>query len=31
LLQDPAWLDKVRQRRVDQIADFTPKAFAMLS
>ena len=31
LLQDPAWLQKVRQRRVDQIADFTPKAFAMLS
>ena len=31
LLQDPAWLDKVRQGRVDQIADFTPVAFAALS
>lgn len=31
LLQDPAWLDKVRQGRVDQIADFTPAAFAALS
>jgi 2,4-dienoyl-CoA reductase-like NADH-dependent reductase (Old Yellow Enzyme family) len=31
LLQDPAWLEKVRQRRVDQISDFTPEAFATLS
>lgn len=31
LLQDPAWLEKVRQRRVDGIADFTPNAFASLS
>ena len=30
LLQDPAWLEKVRQRRIDQIADFTPDAFATL-
>jgi 2,4-dienoyl-CoA reductase-like NADH-dependent reductase (Old Yellow Enzyme family) len=30
LLQDPAWLEKVRQNRVDQIADFTPAAFATL-
>jgi len=31
LLQDPAWLNKLRQGRVDQIADFTPAAFATLS
>jgi 2,4-dienoyl-CoA reductase-like NADH-dependent reductase (Old Yellow Enzyme family) len=31
LLQDPAWLEKVRQNRVDQIADFTPAAFATMS
>ena len=31
LLQDPAWLAKVRQGRVDQIADFTPEAFTALS
>jgi 2,4-dienoyl-CoA reductase-like NADH-dependent reductase (Old Yellow Enzyme family) len=31
LLQDPAWLAKVRQGRLDQIADFTPAAFAALS
>jgi 2,4-dienoyl-CoA reductase-like NADH-dependent reductase (Old Yellow Enzyme family) len=32
LLQDPAWLEKVRHGRVDQIAaDFTPAAFATLS
>ena len=31
LLQDPAWLEKVRQGRVDAIADFTPAAFANLS
>lgn len=31
LLQDPAWLEKVRQGRVDQIAGFTPAAFAVLS
>jgi 2,4-dienoyl-CoA reductase-like NADH-dependent reductase (Old Yellow Enzyme family) len=31
LLQDPAWLEKLRQGRVDQIADFTPGAFATLS
>jgi 2,4-dienoyl-CoA reductase-like NADH-dependent reductase (Old Yellow Enzyme family) len=31
LLQDPGWLEKVRQGRVDQIADFTPAAFAALS
>jgi 2,4-dienoyl-CoA reductase-like NADH-dependent reductase (Old Yellow Enzyme family) len=30
LLRDPAWLEKVR-RRIDQIADFTPEAFATLS
>jgi 2,4-dienoyl-CoA reductase-like NADH-dependent reductase (Old Yellow Enzyme family) len=30
LLQDPAWLEKVRQSRVDEIADFTPAAFATL-
>lgn len=31
LLQDPAWLENVRQRRVDRISDFTPSAFASLS
>lgn len=31
LLQDPAWLEKVRQGHIDQIADFTPAAFATLS
>ena len=31
LLQDPAWLEKVRQGRVDDITDFTPAAFAALS
>jgi 2,4-dienoyl-CoA reductase-like NADH-dependent reductase (Old Yellow Enzyme family) len=31
LLQDPAWLEKVRKGRVNQIADFTPAAFATLS
>jgi 2,4-dienoyl-CoA reductase-like NADH-dependent reductase (Old Yellow Enzyme family) len=31
LLQDPAWLEKVRQGRADQIAEFTPQAFATLS
>ncbi|HUB46205.1 MAG TPA: NADH:flavin oxidoreductase [Acetobacteraceae bacterium] len=31
LLQDPAWLKKIRQGRVDQIADFEPEAFATLS
>lgn len=30
LLQDPAWLEKVRQNRLDQIAGFTPAAFATL-
>ncbi len=30
LLQDPAWLQKVRRNRVDEIADFTPAAFATL-
>ncbi|HEY6457374.1 MAG TPA: NADH:flavin oxidoreductase [Steroidobacteraceae bacterium] len=30
LLQDPAWLEKVRRNRIDQIADFTPAAFATL-
>jgi 2,4-dienoyl-CoA reductase-like NADH-dependent reductase (Old Yellow Enzyme family) len=30
LLQDPAWLEKVRQKRIDQLADFTPAAFATL-
>jgi 2,4-dienoyl-CoA reductase-like NADH-dependent reductase (Old Yellow Enzyme family) len=30
LLQDPAWLEKVRRNRVDQIADFTATAFATL-
>lgn len=31
LLQDPAWLDKVRDGRVDEIGDFTPAALASLS
>ncbi|KWV45709.1 1,2-oxophytodienoate reductase [Bradyrhizobium macuxiense] len=31
LLQDPAWLEKVRHGRVDQMTDFTPAAFATLS
>jgi 2,4-dienoyl-CoA reductase-like NADH-dependent reductase (Old Yellow Enzyme family) len=31
LLQDSAWLEKVRHGRVDQIAAFTPAAFATLS
>jgi 2,4-dienoyl-CoA reductase-like NADH-dependent reductase (Old Yellow Enzyme family) len=31
LLQDPAWLEKIRQGRLHQIADFTPAAFATLS
>lgn len=31
LLQDPAWLEKIRQGRSDQIADFTPAAFSTLS
>ena len=31
LLQDPAWLEKVRHGRADHIADFTPAAFARLS
>lgn len=31
LLQDAAWLDKVRENRLDTIADFTPAAFATLS
>ncbi|WP_241299680.1 NADH:flavin oxidoreductase [Burkholderia stabilis] len=31
LLQDPAWLDKVRENRLEAIADFTPAAFATLS
>ncbi|MGH7101411.1 MAG: NADH:flavin oxidoreductase [Acetobacteraceae bacterium] len=31
LLQDPAWLEKIRQGCVDRIADFTPNAFASLS
>jgi 2,4-dienoyl-CoA reductase-like NADH-dependent reductase (Old Yellow Enzyme family) len=31
LLQDPAWLEKIRQGRYDQIADFTPAAFSTLS
>jgi 2,4-dienoyl-CoA reductase-like NADH-dependent reductase (Old Yellow Enzyme family) len=30
LLQDPYWLEKVRQGRVDQLADFTPAAFSTL-
>ncbi|WP_231337533.1 oxidoreductase [Paraburkholderia sprentiae] len=30
LLQDAAWLEKVRQNRFDAIADFTPEAFATL-
>ena len=30
LLQDPAWLVKVRHGRVDQIADFTPESFTTL-
>jgi hypothetical protein len=31
-LQDPAWLEKVRHGRVDQIAaEFTPAAFATMS
>jgi 2,4-dienoyl-CoA reductase-like NADH-dependent reductase (Old Yellow Enzyme family) len=31
LLQDPAWLEKIREGCVDRIADFTPNAFASLS
>ena len=31
LLQDPAWLEKVRRGCVNQMADFTPAAFATLS
>ncbi|WP_321790055.1 NADH:flavin oxidoreductase [Paraburkholderia sp. J94] len=31
LLQDAAWLEKVRNNRLDAIADFTPAAFATLS
>lgn len=31
LLQDPEWLEKVRQCRLDRLADFTPNAFASLS
>jgi 2,4-dienoyl-CoA reductase-like NADH-dependent reductase (Old Yellow Enzyme family) len=31
LLQDPAWLEKVRQGRTDELDDFTPAAFATLS
>jgi 2,4-dienoyl-CoA reductase-like NADH-dependent reductase (Old Yellow Enzyme family) len=31
LLQDPAWLEKVRHGRVNQIADFTTASFATLS
>jgi 2,4-dienoyl-CoA reductase-like NADH-dependent reductase (Old Yellow Enzyme family) len=30
LLQDPAWLEKVRLSRVNQIADFTPAAFSSM-
>jgi len=30
LLQDAAWLEKVRQGRVDEIENFTPKAFLTL-
>ncbi|MFM0730537.1 NADH:flavin oxidoreductase [Paraburkholderia sediminicola] len=30
LLQDPAWLEKIRQGRVDEIADFAPDAFSTL-
>jgi hypothetical protein len=30
LLQDPAWLEQVRQRQVYQIADFAPEAFTTL-
>jgi len=31
LLQDPAWLEKVRQGRIDEIANFSPAVFATLS
>ncbi|WP_025100748.1 12-oxophytodienoate reductase [Burkholderia sp. A1] len=31
LLQDAAWLEKLRQGRVDDIADFTPNAFSHLN
>lgn len=31
LLQDPAWLEKIRHGCSDQIADFTPAAFLTLS
>jgi 2,4-dienoyl-CoA reductase-like NADH-dependent reductase (Old Yellow Enzyme family) len=31
LLQDPAWLAKISQGRLEQIADFAPEAFATLS
>jgi 2,4-dienoyl-CoA reductase-like NADH-dependent reductase (Old Yellow Enzyme family) len=30
LLQDPAWLEKARQGRVEEITGFTPEAFATL-
>jgi 2,4-dienoyl-CoA reductase-like NADH-dependent reductase (Old Yellow Enzyme family) len=30
LLQDAAWFEKVRQGRVDEVADFTPDAFSTL-
>ena len=31
LLHDPAWLEKVRQGRLEELGDFTPEAFATLS
>jgi len=31
LLQDPAWLEKVRQGRTDEFRDFTPEALTWLS
>ena len=31
LLQDPAWLDKIRRRRFDQISNFHPDAFRTLA
>jgi 2,4-dienoyl-CoA reductase-like NADH-dependent reductase (Old Yellow Enzyme family) len=30
LLQDPGWLEKIRQGRVDDIEDFSPTAFSTL-
>jgi len=31
LLQDAAWLEKIRQGRIDEIGNFTPDAFSTLA